>query len=164
MTWLHPANLFTDDLPSTVTRSTFHLISQQATAFDCRFESQSPEQVNATGVPFRSKLKTLMTGTNRLDCTNVLGPHSLQCTDTKPNQRDVIILRRFDLHSLHCGCCFNSLGLVSFLGKAFLAHIAGCSQLPRLVALVRLPTLNASQSQVSSPNKLFSLQLRLTRV
>ena len=85
---------------------------------------------------------------------------------TTLNQHAVIILQRFDHHSLHCSCCFHplSIGLVSFLGNAFLVHIAARSRLSRLVALVRLLTFNASHHQSSSANELFSLEQRPTRV
>ena len=137
-------------------------------------DSQSPEQVNATDLPFIFKLETLITGTNRLHSTNVLSPRSVQCTflyhavqlkiqkletvevlclllstqTRNQNQHAVIIHQRFDHHSLHYSCCFNylSFGVVSFLGNAFLAHTAVRSQMSRLVAIVRLTNIQYQSS------------------
>ena len=93
-----PANLFTDGKPSTVTRqfactqcNAFHFSFDHSASeppedcsSGCPLGSQSPEQVNATEVPSRSKLKTLITGANQLDSTNVLSPRSVHCTFLYP--------------------------------------------------------------------------------
>ena len=139
-------------------------------------------------LPFIFELKTLLKRNNRLDSINVLKPRSVHCTFLYPrcsiedpeigdgggvvplvvnrrhetkttlNQHAVLILQRFDHHSLHYTWCFNplSFGFVSPL------HTAVLTQLSRLVALVRLRTINTSHHQTSSANEL-SLELRLTR-
>ena len=68
----------------------------------------------------------------------------------------VIVPPRFNHHSLHYSCCFNSLD------SAFLVHTVVRLKMSRFIELVRLPTFNISHRQVSSTNELFSLEIRLT--
>ena len=91
--WTTRANLFIADSPSTVTlQFAFSLkpvilvwsasnetLEDCSNGLGCRLGSYSSEQVKVPDVPCRSKRKTL-----QLDSTNVLSPHSLQCTFLYP--------------------------------------------------------------------------------